>query len=74
MNVPEIYEEDKALGFILMQDFGSDTYLDVLNGENQQRLYNDSIQSLIQMQKFIKKEFLSKAIQIKYFLMRWFCL
>ena len=56
MNVPEIYEEDKALGFILMQDFGSDTYLDVLNGENQQRLYNDSIQSLIQMQKFVKKD------------------
>ena len=57
VNVPEIYEEDKALGFILMQDFGSDTYLDVLNGENQQRLYNDSIQSLIQMQKFVKKDF-----------------
>ena len=30
VNVPDIYEEDKALGFILMQDFGSDTYLDVL--------------------------------------------
>ena len=57
VSVPEIYEEDKALGFILMQDFGSDTYLDVLNGENQQRLYNDSIQSLIQMQKFVKKDF-----------------
>ena len=57
VNVPEIYEEDRALGFILMQDFGSDTYLDVLNGENQQRLYNDSIQSLIQMQKFVKKDF-----------------
>ena len=57
VNVPNIYKEDEALGFILMQDFGSDTYLDVLNGENQQRLYNDSIQSLIQMQKFVKKDF-----------------
>lgn len=56
VNVPDIYEEDDALGFILMQDFGSDTYLDVLNDDNQQRLYNDSIESLIQMQKFAKKD------------------
>ena len=55
VNVPDIYEEDKALGFILMQDFGSDTYLDVLNDDNQQRLYSDSIESLIQMQKLVKK-------------------
>ena len=57
VNVPDIYEEDKTLGFILMQDFGSNTYLDVLNDNNQQRLYNDSINSLIQMQKFVKKDF-----------------
>ena len=56
VNVPDIYEEDKALGFVLMQDFGSDTYLDVLNEDNQQRLYSDSIESLIQMQKLVKKD------------------
>ena len=56
VNVPDIYEEDGALGFILMQDFGSDTYLDVLNDDNQQRLYRDSIESLIQMQKLVKKD------------------
>ena len=56
VNVPDIYEEDGALGFILMQDFGSDTYLDVLNDENQQVLYSDSIESLIQMQKLVKKD------------------
>ena len=39
-----------------MQDFGSDTYLDVLNDDNQQRLYSDSIESLIQMQKLVKKD------------------
>ena len=55
VNVPEIYEESDVLGFILMQDFGSDTYLDVLNDENQQRLYGDAIDSLIQMQKLVKK-------------------
>ena len=56
VNVPDIFEEDNALGFILMQDFGSDTYLDVLNDDNQQRLYSDSIGSLIQMQKLVKKD------------------
>jgi len=55
VNVPDIYEESDVLGFILMQDFGSDTYLDVLNDDNQQRLYGDSIESLIQMQKLVKK-------------------
>jgi len=57
VNVPNIYKEDKALGFILMQDFGNDTYLDVLNDDNQLRLYDDSIDSLIHMQKFVKKDF-----------------
>jgi len=56
VNVPDIYEEDDELGFILMQDFGGDTYLDVLNDDNQQRLYSDSIESLIQMQKLVKKD------------------
>ena len=56
VNVPDIYEEDDSLGFILMQDFGSDTYLDVLNDDNQLRLYSDAIESLIQMQKLVKKD------------------
>ena len=56
VNVPDIYEEDDTFGFILMQDFGSDTYLDVLNNDNQQLLYSDSIESLIQMQKLVKKD------------------
>jgi aminoglycoside/choline kinase family phosphotransferase len=56
VNVPFIYEVDNVLGFILMQDFGSDTYLDVLNDDNQQLLYSDSIETLIQMQKLVKKD------------------
>jgi aminoglycoside/choline kinase family phosphotransferase len=55
VNVPDIYEKDNALGFILMQDFGTDTYLDVLSDDNQQHLYSDAIESLIQMQKFVTK-------------------
>ena len=65
VNVPDICEEDVALGFILMQDFGGDTYLDVLNDDNQQSLYSDSIESLIQMQKLVKKDlFLSYTQRI----------
>ena len=56
VNVPFIYEVDNVLGFILMEDFGSDTYLDVLNDDNQQLLYSDSIETLIQMQKLVKKD------------------
>ena len=63
VNVPDIYAEDDALGFILMQDFGGDTYLDVLNDENQQRLYSDSIESLIQMQKLVKKNYCQSYTQ-----------
>jgi aminoglycoside/choline kinase family phosphotransferase len=66
----QIYiEEDEALGFILMQDFGSDTYLDVLNDDNQQGLYSDSIESLIQMQKLVKKD-LCQVTHKEYFLMK----
>jgi len=63
VNVPDIYAEDDALGFILMQDFGGDTYLDVLNDENQQSLYSDSIESLIQMQKLGKKNYCQSYTQ-----------
>ena len=55
VNVPEIYEVDKSLGFILMKDFGDKTYLDVLNNDNQTALYTDAINSLIRMQKNIKR-------------------
>ena len=55
VNAPEIYEVDKSLGFILMKDFGDKTYLDVLNNDNQTALYTDAINSLIRMQKNIKR-------------------
>lgn len=56
VNVPDIYAKDKALGFILMQDFGSTTYLDILSNDNQESLYTDAIKSLIQMQNIINKD------------------
>jgi len=55
VSAPEIYEVDKSLGFILMKDFGDKTYLDVLNNDNQTALYTDAINSLIRMQKNIKR-------------------
>jgi len=55
VNVPDIYAYDKDLGFILMEDFGSTTYLDVLNNDNQENLYTVAINSLIKMQRSASK-------------------
>ena len=67
VNVPAIFEYDTRAGFILMQDFGGETYLDILNENNQQRLYNDSIKSLINMQKFVKKDLCQSYTQKIFF-------
>jgi aminoglycoside/choline kinase family phosphotransferase len=51
VNVPEIYKFDTKLGVILMQDFGSTTYLDAINKENARNLYGDAVRALISIQK-----------------------
>ena len=56
VNVPDIYANDMTLGFILMQDFGSTTYSDVLDGDNQENLYSDAINSLIKIQKNVNRD------------------
>lgn len=50
INVPEIYEWSKQKGFALISDFGSTTYLDILNQSNADTLYTDAIDALIQLQ------------------------
>ncbi|WP_092230867.1 phosphotransferase [Pseudomonas proteolytica] len=34
INVPQIYAEDLSQGFLLLNDLGKNTYLDVIDGEN----------------------------------------
>ena len=54
INAPKIISSDTKLGLILMTDFGSETYLDVLSGNKlgmfQQELYSAAIDSLINIQ------------------------
>lgn len=51
INVPEIYEIDLEKGFMLISDFGSKTYLDVLNKETMYCLYTDAMDVIVNMQK-----------------------
>jgi len=50
VNAPEILAEDLERGFLLLTDFGTRTYLDVLDDANAQALYLDAIDALVRWQ------------------------
>ena len=50
INVPEIFELDEDLGFILMSDLGKIKYLDKLNDETVYCLYTDAMDTIHKMQ------------------------
>ncbi|EUB87358.1 aminoglycoside phosphotransferase family protein [Pseudomonas sp. GM30] len=51
INVPKIYAEDLEGGFLLLNDLGNKTYLDVIDGENADALFNDALQALLAFQQ-----------------------
>ena len=51
INVPKIYAEDLDRGFLLLNDLGNQTYLDVINGENADVLFRDALQALLAFQQ-----------------------
>ncbi len=51
INVPQIYAEDLERGFLLLNDLGSKTYLDVIDSENADELFNDALQALLAFQQ-----------------------
>ncbi|MDR9752036.1 phosphotransferase [Pseudomonas sp. SZMC_28357] len=51
INVPKIYAEDLERGFLLLNDLGNQTYLDVINGENADDLFRDALQALLAFQQ-----------------------
>lgn len=55
LNVPKIFEEDRANGFLLLSDLGTKTYLDVLSKDNAPRLMSDATDALIKLQKASKQ-------------------
>jgi aminoglycoside/choline kinase family phosphotransferase len=50
VNVPEILDESADLGFLLLSDLGSRSYLDDLNDETVERLYGDALGALAAIQ------------------------
>lgn len=50
VHVPEILAQDFAQGFLLLGDLGEQTYLQVLDGNNADRLFGDAIDALIRWQ------------------------
>ncbi len=51
INVPQIYAEDLSQGFLLLNDLGQKTYLDVIDGENADQLFADAIDALLAFQQ-----------------------
>ncbi len=50
LHVPAVIAEDLERGFLLLEDLGSEHYLDVLNEANVQRLYGDALGALMIIQ------------------------
>lgn len=51
INVPKIYAEDLERGFLLLNDLGNKTYLDVIDSENADNLFKDALQALLAFQQ-----------------------
>jgi len=51
INVPKIYAEDLNQGFLLLNDLGRQTYLDVINDDNADALFADAIEALLAFQQ-----------------------
>jgi aminoglycoside/choline kinase family phosphotransferase len=51
INVPKIYAEDLERGFLLLNDLGNKTYLDVIDRENADDLFKDALQALLAFQQ-----------------------
>jgi aminoglycoside/choline kinase family phosphotransferase len=51
INVPLIYAEDLEQGFLLLNDLGTKTYLDVIDEQNADALFSDAIDALLAFQQ-----------------------
>ncbi|KRW58786.1 aminoglycoside phosphotransferase family protein [Pseudomonas sp. TTU2014-080ASC] len=51
LNVPKILAQDLDRGFLLLNDLGNKTYLDVINSDNADGLFEDAIQALLALQQ-----------------------
>ena len=51
VHTPTVHAQDLDRGFLLLDDLGKQTYLDVLNPENADALFDDALQALIRWQQ-----------------------
>ncbi|NAS73467.1 aminoglycoside phosphotransferase, partial [Pseudomonas syringae pv. actinidiae] len=51
INVPKIYAEDLTQGFLLLNDLGRQTYLDVMDADNADGLFAEAIEALLACQQ-----------------------
>ena len=51
LNVPQILAADLERGFLLLNDLGRQTYLDVINENNADELFADALQALLAFQR-----------------------
>jgi aminoglycoside/choline kinase family phosphotransferase len=51
INVPQIYAEDLTQGFLLLNDLGQKTYLDVIDEQNADSLFADAFEALLAYQQ-----------------------
>ena len=51
INVPKIYAPDLDRGFLLLNDLGNKTFLDVINSSNADELFKDAIEALLAFQQ-----------------------
>ncbi|WP_339531973.1 aminoglycoside phosphotransferase family protein [Pseudomonas mucidolens] len=51
INVPQIYAEDLPRGFLLLNDLGKKTYLEVIDDANADQLFADAIDALLAFQQ-----------------------
>ncbi|TET87296.1 MAG: aminoglycoside phosphotransferase, partial [Sulfurovum sp.] len=51
VRVPSIIVKNMELGYLILEDFGSTHYLDILDKKNYQKLYTKAIDEIIKMQQ-----------------------
>lgn len=56
LSAPEVFEENLREGFLLLSDFGNQSYLSILNSDTEASLYGDALAALLQMQLCIDCE------------------
>ena len=69
VKAPQIFEQDLDSGYLILEDLGSQHYLDILNWDNFEDLYKKAIDAIVKMQEadasdlpLYDKEFLSQEM------------